>query len=1145
MKLKLLRQLLMLSKYVAYGVFLQLFIAHLALAAGTNVQKDKLKDIVLTVDFSNQELVQIFDVLSAETDFNFIYNGATVDVNKKISVKSDRKPLYSILMDISKKADVQFKRVNASIYVKNRIGNETNVIDIIQSERQTRTITGKVTSFEDGSSMPGVNILEKGTNNGTVTDVDGNYTIQVGEGATLVFSSVGYTGEEVAVGNQSVINMQLTPDIQQLQELVVVGYGAVKKSDVTGSLSSISAEDIQSLPVQNVTQSLQGKAAGIDILTNNFRPGETPRIRIRGNRSLKASNDPLYVLDGIPLAAGSSIGDINPMDIESVEVLKDASATAIYGSRGANGVVLITTKKGQRGQTEISYDGYVGFEGPLVELDLFDGAGFAELRREAHRTTGEYATAYPDPVQDFALFGQDPYMWESVARAYQWTDRDNLIAATDGEGRPIYNPSAVRTTDWRDMVTQTGINQNHQLSISGGDDKMRILFSGGYLDHKGVVQGQSYNRYSARLNLDFNVNDWLRIGASNMASLSLQDYGADLYGKASGQLPLAVPYTPDGDYIRLPGGDDGIINPILDDELITNERRNVRYIGSFFAEVDLFEGLRYRVNFGPDFSRHRRGEFQAANSSNRDGSTSWAEYYQNERFSYVVENLLYYDKTIANNHELGVTLMQSIQQNRFEESEITASDLPYDTQKFYALETTYRGSADGFNSGFSESSLMSFMGRINYSLMNKYLFTLTGRYDGSSVLAEGNKWDFFPSLAFAWKMQEEPFLRTADFVSEMKFRLGYGQIGNSSIDPYETGGTLASTVYVWGENAAKGYAPNEIPTPLLGWEKTTTVNVGLDFGIFSDRVFGSIDWYRANTTDLLMERSLPTVSGYGHVNDNIGATRNTGVELALSTVNINSADGFRWETDLVFTKNNEEIVELYGSSENDDIPNSWFIGYPINSYYDLEFGGIWQTGEESDMQEFNDNGGSFVPGDIKIVDQDGNKTIEPDNDRTILGSSVPDWSGGITNRFSYKGFELSAFIYTRQGYLIRNRSLVPTLAGRYPDRKVDYWTAENSSNAYPRPNADKEFPTYWETLQYKDGSFVKVRNITLSYNFPQSILSRLNARNLNVYVMAVNPFLFTDFEVLDPEAIGDPFNNRSARNGLSTRSFVVGLRLGL
>ena len=906
------------------------------------------------------------------------------------------------------------------------------------------TITGRVTASETNSPLPGVTVALKGSSTGTVTDQDGLYRITVSNGqGTLVFSFVGYVKREEPINNRTSINMSLSQDLAAIEEVVVVGYGTRKKSDVTGSLSSVSAQQLKQVPVQSISQALQGRAAGVDVAASSFRPGDNPQIRIRGNRSLKATNYPLVVLDGIPLPDSSSINDFNPSDIASIEILKDASATAIYGSRGANGVILVTMKKGKAGAPSVTYDGYVGFSKPLTTLNMMDGGEFAALRREAYRNNSnltDYTTPFPNPVQDFNLFKSDLNMWESVAQGYEWADRANMIPkyrpvtdmereqfAAYGMGEydslPIYHPDRVRTTDWAKLALRTGLKQDHQVSVSGGSDKVRVILSLGYYNESGIQKTQSFERYNIRLGLDYNLNKNIRVGGSTMASLATQQYGAPLYFNAIGQLPLAIPYDSTGERIYQPGGDPLIFNPLFNIENVIDERRTTHVMGSYYGEVQLIDGLRFRLNFGPDFRHYRRGQFYGSLSTNRNRGTSQAIYEQQQRFSYVLENLLYYDKQFNRQHSLGLTLLHSIQNERYEASGITVSNLPYDKQLFYNLGSTNNSGPDAFSSDYSRRRLMSYMGRVNYTLLDRYLLTVSGRFDGSSVLAPGNKWEFFPSFALAWKAQEESFLKGLSFLDELKFRVGYGKTGNSAISPYTVQGRLAKTRYVWGDNPAWGYLPSLIPNPNLKWEVTYQLNAGLDFSFAKGRISGTVDLYQAKTKDLIMDRQVPTASGFGFIQENIGSTRNRGVEVSLSTVNIETNSGFRWNTDLVFARNKEEIIELYGA-QHDDIANRWFIGQPTTVFYDWKPIGVWQSNEAAAASVYGRK-----PGQGKILDLNNDKVIDA-RDRMIIGNNVPSWSGSIVNTFVYKGVELSFFFYARIGQMVASAYYRPSLAGR-------------------------------------------------------------------------------------------------------------------
>jgi TonB-linked SusC/RagA family outer membrane protein len=962
-------------------------------------------------------------------------------------------------------------------------------------------IRGKVTS-SNGEPLPGATVVVKGTSNGTVTDMEGSYTLRLPEASgALVISFVGFTSKEVSINNQSIINISLSPDIQSLNEVVVVGYGTQKKSDITGAISSISAKEITELPIANAQQALQGRSPGVDVVSTGNRPGSGVNVRIRGRRSFSAGNEPLYVVDGIPLAGG--INDINPQDIESMEILKDASATAIYGSRGANGVVIITTKRGKAGETIVSYDTYHGASQAMGTIDMMNGAQFAEYKRESRRAVGQYTT-------DENLF--EPVELESIRLG--------------------------RSTNYQELLLRTGYQQSHQIGVLGGSSKTKFAISGNYFDETGIISGQDFNRNTIRVNLDHQVNDRLTIGTSTLTSLSFRNGGNfNPYGGALAENPLGVPYDDEGNIIFLPTTDGLRTNPLA--EIVpganVDESRRTRIFSSIYGQYKILDGLSYRLNFGPDMQQRRDGRFIGSQTNSRRGGDPTASIAQWNTFSYTLENVLQYSKTFKEKHSLNLTGLYSIQSEREEWNRTAVRGVPAEPQQFYNI-----GAApiiEGYGSNLTEWSIQSYMGRVNYSFNNKYLLTLTGRMDGSSRFAPGKKYGFFPSIAAGWNISEEDFMKRFDFVTNLKLRASYGITGNTGINPYQTQGGLYRTTYAFGNSGAFGYTPGLIPNPDLTWETSASGNFGVDYGFFNGRISGSIEVYRTNTTDLLMERQLPVTGGYDRVLENVGATRNTGVEFSVSTVNLALNNGFRWTTDVNFFSNKEEIVELYGGKE-DDIGNNWFIGKPLTVFYDFEKAGIWQSNEEDAAKSF-----ARKPGEIKIKDQNSDGVINS-NDRIILGSDIPDWSGGMTNRFEFKGFDLSVFIFTRQGGMIR--SLLHdgnnTLFGRYNNLNVDYWTPNNPTNAYPRPNQNQERPVYASSMTYFDGSFLKVRNINFGYNFSSAFSEKLKIKSLRIYASAQNPFIFASYRSkhkgVDPEMSQAPQNNRerTAEIGADTPS---------
>ena len=858
----------------------------LSLQAVTFSQSKKL-----SLNLENASIKEVFSTIEAQSAYRFLYNEKSIE-NQYVSISSQNGSIDHILAEVLSNTGSSYRML------------EDNLIVITPDKllaKQEITVTGKVTDAS-GSPLPGVNVIEKNTENGAITDVDGKFSIVVaGEQSVLVFSSVGYLGEEIAVGSRTSIELSLVEDILQLDEVVVVGYGTVKKSDLTGSVVSVGQRELEQGTVIDPLEAMQGRAAGVDI-TSNTRPGEIGTIRIRGERSITgpntpvtAANDPLFVVDGIPMAVttrrlntepdyvGGSvsyedlthnpISDLNPNDIESIEILKDASATAIYGSRAANGVVLITTKRGKSGQTRITYDATLTFEKFDNQLELFGAADQMEANREVMRSSGAYRTLYPDPVSDYLLIlrAKDYGSFESIMMGYEMENPDLIDDAWNQADRsllvpvmrpttpeeqelwgvdevPVYNPANVRETDWLGYATQTGITQNHQIGASMGSDKMKSYISFGYLDQDGVEKGQSYTRYSALISLDLELNKRIRIGGSMNGMVANQEFGINTVDLARGLLPFTVPYDTAGEFIWLPGNDPFMINFIKDIDNERNNRKSYHIRGSFYGEVDLFKGLKYRVNFGPDFRLYRNGTFQSAQTTARWGSSSYARYFQDQTFNWTLENLLYYNKTIGDMHAIDVTLMQSAEQYTYEYSHLSAQDLPYDEQLWYDLWSNREGQALDYGSNYEAQTRQSYMARINYGLMNKYLLTVSGRWDGASVLAPGNKWQFFPSVAVAWKLHEESFMKNLSAISVSKIRVGWGITGNSLIPPYQASGSITNLNYAFGDQPAIGYKIESPPNGELNWERTAQFNIGYDFGFLRNRISGSIDRSRQHNS---------------------------------------------------------------------------------------------------------------------------------------------------------------------------------------------------------------------------------------------------------------------------------------------------------
>jgi TonB-linked SusC/RagA family outer membrane protein len=989
---------------------------------------------------------------------------------------------------------------------------------------QERIVTGQVLSADDNNPLPGANVSLKGTTRGTTTDAQGRYRISLtGDNPVLIFSSVGAVSQEITVGAQTAINISLGTDSRSLNEVVVIGYGTQKKSQLTGAISSVTSKQITEMPITNVAQAMQGRVAGVDVAQSGSKPGSTPTIRIRGRRSFNAGNNPLYVVDGIPLTGDRNellnnrpfdfvtggYEDLNPNDVASLEILKDATATAIYGARGANGVVLVTTKRGNNnGKTTISYDAYAGVTDPLDKVHLFSGTEFAEYVREAYRSTNEYKDINGNPVPT------------GVIDAYA----DGRVAPLGGDPAVAAGIAANRNTDYQSLILRQGFQQNHSLGIQGGTEKTQFYISAGYFLDKGINPGLDYSRYSLRANVDHQINKVVKVGLSAYMMYSVRN-GANLnpYGFTLSQNPLGRPYDDNGNIIFSPTNDALLTNPLA--EIVPGAQVDVtkkyRIFNSIYAEATIIDGLKYRVNFGPDFSVSRAGRFTGSQTNDRKGGDPTAANNNQFGFNYTLENILTYSKTFGD-HNIGITALQSIQRDNFEYGNLSVQGVPVETQQYNNV-----GNASlvlGVGSNLIQWTLNSFMGRINYDYKDKYLVTATLRRDGSSRFGENTKYGNFPGIALAWNINNEEFLKQVTWLDQLKLRVSRGSVGNQGVVPYQTQGLLSRTVYAWNNTAAYGYRPSTIGNPDLRWETSTSSNIGVDFSLWRGRVAGSIELYQTNTTDLLLSDQLPQSIGFNAVTKNVGETRNRGIEISLSTVNVTSKNGFRWTTDYAFTKNNEAIISLYNGAV-DDLGNKWFIGKPLTAYFDYKKAGIWQTSEADAAKSYQSG-----VGQIKIQDTNNDGKITA-TDRVFLGSDIPSFSAGLTNRFSYKGFDLSFFVYGRFGQTIlsgfhRDNN---QLAGRYQQIKVDYWTPNNPTNEFPRPNHNQEFPVNNSALFYFDGTFIKVRNINFGYTFSPKITQKLGMQSLRVFTSIQQPFIFSTYRSkyngVDPETADGTINN--------------------
>lgn len=1005
---------------------------------------------------------------------------------------------------------------------------------------QGKTVSGTVFD-KTGETIIGASVVVKGTANGTITDFDGKFTLQnVPQNGTIQVSFVGYKTIAVAVKGQSFIKITIQEDTEMLDEVVVVGYGVQKKSDVTGAMARVGSKELNTKPVSNAFEALQGKAAGVDI-TSNERPGEVGSIRIRGSRSLSASNSPLYVVDGVPLNSGG-IETINPRDIESIDILKDASSTAIYGSRGANGVILVTTRRGKIGALSLNYSGSVTFESLQDKQPAMSASDYITWRRWAYYNSNPEKNPRGDQP-DFNR-DQDYFIGE-----------DNALANVNkGWENGVWDGSKVSNTDWTGMVTQTGITHEHTLSGNGGTEKLQSAFSFGYLNNKGTQKGQDYERYSVSMSVDLQAKPWFKLGGSINAAYSVQEYGfsnkdQNIYDAAKSIPRYTVPYDENGDILTNPGGSTTNGYTVIDEwNKSTDQRTGYRALGSFYAQVDFgkmwkpLEGLSYKFAFGPDFRHTRTGKFTDSSSAIRKGGSNYAAWSVNTNFSWTLDNMIMYNKNFGE-HSIGVTLLQSASKYKNEKGDMSETNvlIPGSLWNNMGLiDITNPKYEAGMGTGLTESQLASYMARINYSFKDRYLLTMSGRYDGSSVLAKGNKWDFFPSLALGWRLEQEEFMKDISWISQLKLRFGMGTTGNAAVDPYGTLGVISAKWMPFSEGNSMIFITNEpyyvnmasdgnlLSNKDLSWEKTTQFNYGVDFSIWKSRIGGTIDIYHSTTSDLLMSMNLPALTGYPAIMTNIGKTRNFGIDLSLNLVPIQTKD-FQWNSDLNMAYQKNEIVEL-SNGKQDDIANSWFIGKSIGVHYSMDNDGIWQESDAEEMAKFNKNGHEFEVGMVRPVDQNGDYKIG-DEDRIILGSKTPRWTMGWSNTFSYRGFDVSVELYGRLGYMINTGG--EGQLGMLQQREIDYWTPDNTGAEWQKPiYSTAGGDPYSSLLGYKDASFIKLRNISLGYNFSKGICKSIGIESLKLYAQGKNlGNIYSSIDFIDLD-LGTSYYNRGFTFGV-------------
>lgn len=980
---------------------------------------------------------------------------------------------------------------------------------------QNRTITGQVTDVSTKESLPSVSISVKGTKKGTTTDVSGNFKIDASPNETLVFSFIGYATQEVLVGNKTIINVELDNSASsQLNEVVVVGYGTQNKRDITGSVVSVSETTLKEVPAPNLLNALKGRAAGVSIVSNGSTPGSQASIRIRGNRSLTTGNGdgldgPLVVVDGIPYGG---LNDINPDDISNIEILKDASATAIFGSRGAGGVILVTTKRGKVGKPVLTYDGYHGVTNIMGKYNVMNGEEYAKFKElsAAYNTQGAGTTAYPLTEEE----------------------RANLAAGM--------------STDWQDLLYKQGFNTSHQLGLQGGVENTQYGMGIGYFNETGIMPNQNFDRMNIRATLDQKIGKRVKVGLNTINTMTRRNdpAGGGVPTELVRLSPLVPGYNPDGTVNLNPKKgtiEAQAVSPLTlisrGDVILSNER-SLRTFNSLYAEVNILDGLKYRFNAGLNFSQVSFNGYGPPNTFVNTGTeqnVSNADIRNTEYWDVNFQHLLYYDKTFAKQHKIGFTALYELTKNHNLGSSFNVKGVPADY-----IQTANFSLASGQPTGsgsFGQTGLLSYMARLNYTFNSKYTMTATFRRDGSSTLSPGNQYFNYPAIGLSWNVIDEPFMKDLTFLSNLKLRGGWGISGNRNVGAYATLGALSSGYYNFGPTAAGqvlAYLVTNLPASDLGWQSTSQSDFGLEIGLLDNRITGTFDIYKQKTKDILLSVNLPQSNGAGSTLKNLGKTEGKGFESSLTFDIFRNKTGFNWSVDATYFFNREKITQLTTPSELDNKGNFWFVGHPLTVIYDYNKIGIWQTADKENGTLAKQTSPVQVPGEIRVEDVDGNGKIDA-ADRKIIGNFQPKWEGGLTNRLSFKGFDLSIVTYARMGMKV----LVPYLSGtsgggsgfgflnqgRSNQLVMDYWTENNPTNAFPKPNAGGGVRDFTSTTQYQDGSFIKVRSINLGYVISTKALNKVRISSARVYVNATNPLILYSPLVkaklaVDPEGNG-------------------------
>jgi TonB-dependent starch-binding outer membrane protein SusC len=1072
----------------------------------------------LSLDMKDARVIDVLGEIENKTEFFFLFNQKLLDVERRVDIEVRQRKIEDILDELFAGTNVNYLVMNRQIVLTTAQPGSEEYQQQTAMQQQGQ-VTGKVTD-RTGAPLPGVTVVVKGTTAGTITNNAGTFSINnLPENATIVFSFVGMRSVEVSTTGKTAIDVVMYDQTIGIEEVVAIGYGTLKKSDLTGAVVSVNMAKKEMAANVNLSQALQGYIPGVNV-GGAVRAGESGSLSIRGRTSLSASDSPLIVLDGI--IYNRRLADIDVNDIERIDILKDASAAAVYGSRSANGVIIISTKRGESEKPLFSFNTYYGMQEMAPNK-------MAEVMN---------ADQYAVRMVDYYYYQQKLLPWyktfptSSELRPLRPDVQDKtLVSLSLRSLEEQQNYLKGYEVNWFDLVLKKAPIQNYSLSVSGKTNTTSYYLSGSYVNQEGIIQNDNFERISLRANFDNKITDWLTLGMNiSLSRLDNSGFSADMTDVLRAS-PLANVYDENGNYPIFLTGENYQKHPLLGENIIDSEISNAIFVNLYSRiAIPYIKGLTYEINYSDTYSNNKRNNFYPKTTAEGASKKNYGTKNHSEEDNWLVNNILNYSKILNEKHSVNLTFLYSAESREFESSNLDAYDFDNPVLGYNSLQS---GKFHTVKSNAWEEASISYMARINYAYNNRYLVTATYRRDGFSGFGKNNKYASFPSVSAGWVVSEESFMEKVSWLDYLKFRISYGMNGNQGIGRYSSLSRVSNSEYVFGSNSFVGVYPETMGNSNLSWESTGSTNLGLDFKILDQRISAEIDLYKAVTTDVLVRRTLPMMSGYDVIWTNIGGIENNGVEIGITSVNLKKPN-LNWESRLIFSLNRDEITKLYGGENDFDLGNSWFVGKPISAIYNYFVDGVWQEEELYNKTIL----ANYYPGMYKLRDLNADGKIAPADDRAIVGYQTPNYRFGINNTISFKNFSFNFFLNSIQGgngyYMDNNYGAI--VAG---GTDFEYRANRPGSHPYWRPDQpvnDAPAMFYSPPQQhgvYQEKSFVRLQDVSVTYNFSEKVLGRIGLKSLQLYASGKNLYTWSKWSGWDPESSNAPIM-RSVIGGIKT-----------